>query len=208
MRSRALILIASVAIQPTLCEGADFLWAEQPPASAVSSATGLVRGMQEWGLLAGGGFAHHIWGGRADRQFLAFGARMGRVLSQTVGTGLFRGNFEVALDVIPVFVMFQEQTTYAFSFTLLFRHYLAPERRLRPYVSFGAGTLISTRDIPPGTTRLNFTPQAGLGLAYFVKPRLAYLTEYRIHHISNAGLASPNPGVNSSYLQFGVSIFR
>lgn len=186
------------------------LWAHQAPSEPTrrDPSSLIQKGDSELGLLAGGGIAHAIWGGRGDRQFVTLGGRLGRVLTGPVGPGLLKGNFEVSVELLPVFVMLQEETTYALSVTLLFRHYLAPGSRMKPFVSFGAGSLFSGKEIPPGTTSLNFTPQAGLGIAVFVKERLSYQLEYRIHHISNASLATPNPGVNSSYFQFGVSVFR
>jgi hypothetical protein len=162
---------------------------------------------KEWGLLAGAGAAHDF-GGVGDRQYLSVGGRLGRVLTNPIGPGFLKGNFEVAVEILPVFLMFQEQATYGFSSSLLFRHYLAPNSKLKPLVSLGAGALFSTDPIPPETSGVNFTPQAGIGILWFPKAGLAYLLEYRLVHISSGGLKTPNPGINSSYFQFGVSIFR
>jgi hypothetical protein len=166
------------------------------------------KGATEWGIVAGYGWAHPIWGGRADRQLLLAGARLGKVLSGPVGPGFLRGHFEVSVELLPGFVVLQEETTYAVSATLLFRHYFQPSSRLKPFISFGAGPLLSEREVPPGTSRVNFTPQGGIGVAVFGNSTMAFLFEYRLHHISNASRAALNPGINSSCLQFGLSVFR
>lgn len=166
------------------------------------------KGATEWGLLAGAGVAHAIWGGKGDRQFLTLGGRLGRILSDPIGPRPLRGQFAVSLEVLPVFLMFEEQTSYGASFTLLFRHYFAPRSRWRPFVSFGAGALFSTDPIPAGTARVNFTPQVGAGVAFAHNARTMIFCEYRVHHISNADIADYNPGINSSYFQFGMSVFR
>ena len=62
--------------------------------------------------------------------------------------------------------------------------------------------------VPEATSRVNFTPQAGLGLAMAHSERTVFTVEYRYHHVSNANTAELNPGINSSSFHFGVSIFR
>lgn len=171
-------------------------------------ASFLEKGATEWGLVGGFGVAHPIWGGKAERQFALLGARLGKVVSGPVGPSFLKGNLTVSVEILPAIVMFQEATTYAVSATLLLRHYFAPRSLLKPFISVGAGPLVSVEPIPSGTTRLNFTPQAGLGVAIFHKRNLALLFEYRLHHISNASLATPNPGINSSYFQFEVRVRR
>lgn len=167
----------------------------------------LQKGDQEWDLLAGVGIALDI-GGVGDREFLTLGGRIGRILTNQKGPGFLKGNAVFAVEILPVFLMFQEQTTYGASFTLLMRHYMAPNSKVKPFLSLGAGALFSTDPIPPEASRLNFTLQAGIGIMWFPKTRLAYVLECRIHHISNAELNEVNPGINSIYIQFGVSIFR
>ncbi len=168
----------------------------------------LQKGDRQWGLVAGVGIAHQIWGGVADQQFLALGGRYGRIVTNPKGRGFLKGNMELAVEVYPVYLMFQGPTTYGFSFTLLFRHYIAPRSRVKPFLSLGLGAVFSIDPIPAESSHVNFTTQAGLGIMWFGTPRLAYLLEYRIHHVSNSVLAEVNPGINSSYIQFGVSIFR
>ncbi len=72
-----------------------------------------------------------------------------------------------------------------------------------PFLEVGGGTLFTTYEVPPGTSNVNFTPQAGFGLQFFHRPKSAFTLEGRYEHISNAGQTKPNPGINAS-LQFRV----
>jgi hypothetical protein len=182
----------------------------EPTAAAAQADVlpGIQKGATVWGLGAGFGVVHQIWGGRGEGQFLTLGARIGRVLTGPTGPGALRGNLDLSAEILPVVIAFQKPTAYGLSFTLLFRHYLAPASKVRPFISLGAGALYSTADIPADTTQFNFTPQGGVGVIFFPSRRVGYTFEYRIVHISNGGRVLPNPGVNSSSLQFGVSLFR
>jgi hypothetical protein len=168
----------------------------------------LRKGDRQWGLVAGVGIAHEIFGGVADRQFLLLGGQHGRIFTNAIGPAFMKGHMEVGGEIYPVFLMFQDPTTYGFTFTLLFRHYMAPTSKVKPFLSFALGTLLSVDPIPAESSHLNFTTQLGLGVMWFHKPRLAYSLEYRAQHLSNNSLSTVNPGINSSYIQFGVRVFR
>lgn len=102
---------------------------------------------------------------------------------------------------------------------ILLRWDLAPSRRLAPYLQ-GAGGLIWTNHkyppdivVPPGTpggtSVWNFTPQAGVGLHYFLRNRQAIDFQASAVHISSASLGDRNPGVNASLqFQIGYSWWR
>jgi len=208
MTLRTSLLLLAACINSGVVAARETPQKTQRNARSEAPSSPLEKGVSEWGIVAGYGWAHHIWGGRADRQLVLAGARLGKVLTGPVGPGLLRGHFEVSVELLPAVILFQEETTYAVSATLLFRHYFRTSSRLKPFISIGAGPLFSNMEVPPGTSRLNFTPQGGLGVVVFRDAAMAFLLEYRLHHISNAGTASPNPGINSSCLQVGLSLFR
>ena len=205
IRSRILVLALGLSVSGSL-----LLAEEDPSGQAVPEGTvsPIQKKNTELGFFSGVGLAHEVFHSRADLQFLRIGGRLGRILTDPVGPGILKGNFAVSLELLPAFIVLQEKTTYAASFTLLFRHYVALHHRLRPFITCGAGALYAEDRVPIGTSRLNFTPQIGFGLAFPHGPKRVYFFEYRFHHISNAETADYNPGINSSYLQFGVSIFR
>jgi len=169
---------------------------EQGDAAAVP----LPRGQMIWGVAGSAGFTT---GDRAS----GFGAamvRMDRVVSAPRGPGWFRGQLGYSLEIVPVLVLSQGEATYAAGFNLVGRHYLGSGAR-RPFVTLGAGFLVSADEIPNDATNLNFTPQAGFGFLFTSESGPSYSVELRVHHLSNGGRAESNPGLNSAVVQFGVS---
>ncbi|MFQ5744080.1 MAG: acyloxyacyl hydrolase [Acidobacteriota bacterium] len=124
-----------------------------------------------------------------------------------IGSGKRRGNFSFVVEGVPVFTIDQDPRATGSGVNLLVRYTWAA-RRFRPMLIAGAGLVVTGNRVPPGETRLNFTPQAGLGFQYMLQPRFAIDIEYRFHHLSNAGRTEGNPGINSHLVLFGVSWFR
>lgn len=153
----------------------------------------------DWGVAFATGVAHDVWKGVPDTGFQAVGARVG----YAVGGGL-----SIGAELYPVFLVFQETSTFAVSSTLVARYRFELGDRVRPFVTVGAGALYSAGEVPAGATKLNFTPQIGAGVAVSGDEGVVYSFEYRLHHISNARLSANNPGINSSFFQFAVSFER
>ena len=57
-------------------------------------------------------------------------------------------------------------------------------------------------------TKINFTEQVGLTWQVATGTSSAFTLEYRFCHISNAGLKTPNVGMNVSALSLGYSWYR
>ncbi len=147
-----------------------------------------------------------IWGGLPDSEFVSFGFRLSRVVTGPIFAGPCRGNLLVSGEVVPAMSFHDDWgTTYAFSSALILRYYFAPGARTRPFISAGAGVVLSAEPIPHDISRVNFTPQGGGGLAVTLGERTILSMEYRIHHMSDGILTTFNPGVNSSQLLVDVS---
>jgi hypothetical protein len=129
---------------------------------------------------------------------------MSRTLTDAVGPGWMRGRMGVKVELVPLFLLSQESTAYAAGFNLLGRHYLDGGGKLRPFITLGAGMLVSAEEIPDGVANVNFTPQAGLGFLFFDQGPRIYSVELRFHHLSNGKKTEPNPGINSAVFQFAV----
>jgi hypothetical protein len=198
-----LVLDSSVAVGAFAAE-AD----QEQEDSTAGIVDPIQKGSKELALLGAVAIAHEIWDGVGDIHYLVLGARIGKVLSTPRGPGFLRGNLEISGELLPVFQVYQGDSTYGFSATLLFRHFLSPGARWRPYVALGIGALGTADKVPKGFAHLNFTPQIGLGLAYSHSERFTFYFDYRLHHTSNGGRVAPNPGINSSMMQVSVSIFR
>jgi hypothetical protein len=136
------------------------------------------------------------------------GGRYGWVLTDPRGPGFLRVKFEYAVDVVPVFWVFQPGgAAYGVAVDpFVFKWNFNPHGRVVPYADLDGGALVTNKRIPPGTSRVNFTPSGALGI-HFLGKRCTWSAEVRYMHISNAGISSINPGVNTLQLRVGVGMF-
>jgi hypothetical protein len=147
-----------------------------------------------------------------DTQFMYAGGRVGRIITKDYGDGLRRGNFEWAVEMLPLYtVLTPHGSVYGGSFKpAVCKWNFTSGKTVAPYVSMAGGILFSTRNLPASNTSwVNFTPQAALGAHLFLKPGKALLIEGAYVHHSNAGLSAYNPGYNASlFFTIGYSWFR
>jgi lipid A 3-O-deacylase len=157
------------------------------------------KGTWELGLFAGGG----IGLGKSDNtQFFYAGGRAGRVLTSDHLSGIFRGNFEWAVDVMPIYVVFPpESAVYGGSIKpAIWKWNFTSGKKIVPYFAAEGGVVFSRDNIPPGdTSQINFTPGAAFGAHVFVKPKQALLLEIEFGHLSSASLGPHNPGYNGTF---------
>lgn len=77
--------------------------------------------------------------------------------------------------------------------------------KIQPYFKGGVGMLYMTLHTVEQSTQFNFNEYAGLGVHYFFRKNMAFTLEYRFRHVSNAGIDSPNTGLNTNFAICGVS---
>jgi len=179
------------------------------PASGDSLTQSLKKGAVELGALAGGGTGL----GHSDgTQFVYAGGRAGFVLTGDHLPGWLRGNFEWAVDVMPLYAVLPPASAiYGGGFKpAIWQWNFTRGRKFAPYVAAAGGIVFSTSNVPPGdTSRVNFTSQFVSGTHIFVKPRRAFFLETAIGHLSSASLGPHNPGYNISLLvTVGYSWFK
>jgi hypothetical protein len=164
------------------------------------------KGANEVQVWAGAG--HSVAGGRGDTGVFNAGLRYGWVLTGPHLPGFLRGRFEYALDAVPVFLVFQPgNTAYGAGFDPLgLKWNFQRHGRISPFLELTGGALFTNHDVPNGTNTVNFTDQAALGM-HILGARHNVSVELRYMHISNAGLATPNPGVNTVQVRVGVGRF-
>jgi hypothetical protein len=174
--------------------------------SPCCAQSGPEQGGHEVQIWAGGG--HSVSGGRGDTGVFNAGLRYGWILTGPHLPGLLRGRLEYAVDAVPVFFVFQPaNTAYGAGFDPLGLKWNFLRRgRFSPYLELCGGTLFTDHNVPTGTNPVNFTDQAALGVHILGASHNVNL-ELRYMHISNAGLATPNPGVNTVQLRLGVGKF-
>lgn len=131
------------------------------------------------------------------------GFRYGWILTDAHGPGFLRGRFEYAVDALPVVMVFQPGGhAYGFGFDpWIMKWNIETHRRISPYIELGGGGLISTREIPLGESRFNFTPTGAIGVN-ILRGRYHWSVDFRYLHISDAELTRFNPGTDT----FGVRV--
>ena len=167
---------------------------------------GPAQGGNEIQIWAGGG--HSVSGGRGNTGIFNAGLRYGWILTGPHLPGFLQGRFEYALDAVPLFVIAQPaNTAFGLGFDPLgLKWNFERHGRFSPYLELCGGTLFTNHDVPTGTNTVNFTDQAALGVHILGAKRNLGL-ELRYMHISNAGLATPNPGINTVQVRLGIGEF-
>jgi hypothetical protein len=159
--------------------------------------------LQLWG---GGG--HSVSGGTSKTGVGNVGLRYGWVLTRPHGPGFLKGRFEYAVDAVPLFLVFQPtNTSYGFGLNPIdLKWNFATRGDFVPFIELDGGTLFTSNEVPRGTSKTNFTTSAALG-THILEERYNWSLELRYMHISNAGLTSPNPGINTLQVRLGIGRF-
>jgi len=161
---------------------------------------------KELQIWTGGG--HGLNGSNASTGVWNVGLRYGWILTDPAGPGILKGRFEYAVDVVPVFLVVQRTgTAYGVGLNpFALKWNFVPRHNVMPYIDIGGGTLFSNDKVPPGTSHVNFTTSGAIG-AHFLRSKYNWSVELRFMHISNAGLVTPNPGINTLQVRIGLGRF-
>lgn len=191
-----LFVIADAALLFASLSWAQESWAQEGPEN----------GGHEIQVWAAGG--HSVPGGTQDTSVANVGLRYGWILTDPLLPGFLCGRFEYAVDAVPLFLVFQPaNTAYGAGFDPLVLKWNFERRgRFSPYLELSGGTLFSNVNVPTYTNTVNFTPSAAFG-THVLGAKYNWSLELRYLHISNAGLASPNPGLNTVEVRVGVGRF-
>jgi Lipid A 3-O-deacylase (PagL) len=166
--------------------------------------------MREFGLWAGFAPATAtLVGTTEDRRLALLALRFGYFFGRSGPVA-----FEYTADFLPVAVMLERHgrpPVYGFAWAPIGFKFHLGNRRLSPFLAASCGMIYSQDPVPiaaPDATRLNFTFDFGGGLEWFASSRRAVYFGYKLHHISNAGRTSFNPGLDSQVLFAGFSFLR
>lgn len=174
--------------------------------SLCAAQVGPEQGGNEVEIWAGGG--HSVPGGTKDTGAFNAGLRYGWILTGPHLPSFLRGRFEYAVDAVPVFLIFQPaNTAYGVGFDpFALKWNFVRHNRLSPYLELTGGAVFTDHNIPTGTNTVNFMDQAALG-THVLGEKYSWRVEVRYMHISNAGLATPNPGINTVQVRLGIGRF-
>lgn len=178
------------------------------PLTALSAQgqAGPESGGHEAQIWTGGGYS--VPGGTQHTGIFDLGLRYGWVLTDPALPTILRGRFEYAVDFEPAYLIFQPANrAFGWGFNpFALKWNFVPRKRLSPYLELSGGTLFSNHNVPAYTNTVNFTSAAALG-THILGPKYNWSVEVRYLHISNAGLATPNPGINTVQVRLGVGRF-
>ncbi|MBX3335638.1 MAG: acyloxyacyl hydrolase [Nitrospira sp.] len=175
-----------------------------PNVQADGGVPTITVGTQEVGLTAGYMFSHRLTELHTTKQHgPAVMPSWMMTITDPIGDSWYRG--QISLGAEMVYLEFREPlVTHGIGFTPRIKYTFVALGRLRPYLEFTGGpfwTDLGGR-IREQANEFNFVLSGGIGLSWFLTPQLAVNAGYRFHHISNAGTAFPNLGLNAS-LPFG-----
>jgi hypothetical protein len=171
--------------------------------------TAVASAASECALLTGYGITHRGFGAtRTQVQTWDVIARYGRFLSHEVGAGSwYQGRHELLVE-LPYHMAVDHDARSMVGGYLLGSWKFTGLLGIYPYVFAGGGILYVDVGLPTMGSKLDFSYQGGTGVQYFVRKDSALIAEYRYHHISNAGTASPNEPLNSSKFLLGVTFYK
>jgi len=162
------------------------------------------RELQIW---TGGG--HGINGSTSETGVWNLGLRYGLILTSPHGPGFLNGQLEYAFDVVPAWVLTQKtNTAYGGGVNpFAFKWILSQPKKVKPFFEIEGGTLFTNKEVPERTSQINFTTSGALGM-HILGEKHNWSAEVRFMHISNAGMTTPNPGINTIQVRIGWGIFR
>ena len=181
------------------------------PAKETVPASIFARGANELQLGIGYNFSSNSNGPLRPRLAdVSAALRYGWMLNSPGGVGPFRGNCELLLEAVGGAVTDGPGGALVGG-TFFFRYNFIHSARWVPYFQIGLGAVYDDiyRQRPQRLLgeSFEFTVQGELGMRYFLNSHTALYAEAGYRHISNAGLADRNYGLNSVAFQGGVSWF-
>jgi lipid A 3-O-deacylase len=169
------------------------------------------KGAWEDQLLAGAFWDPGLYDKRPRFDYALQSVRLGYVVTDLTGGGLFRGNFEFLLEAMSG-EFFEGPASYLVGGNLILRWNFMqnPNPKWIPYIQIGGGGLY--HDANTGAqdvlgSNIEAMLIGGLGLRYHLNEKWAVTEEVTYRHISNASTTEGNRGLNSAGGQLGVSYF-
>ncbi len=177
-------------------------------ATTAIAAENVATADSELAVLTGYGITHRGFGDtRTQVQTVDLIGRFGWFLSEEVGAGSwYQGRHELMTE-LPLHFVADPKTAVITGAYFLGSWKFTSLGPWFPYAFAGGGVVYTNLNLPTMGSSLNFSYQGGTGLQYLLRSDLAIMGEYRYHHISNAGTATPNEPLNSSHFLMGVSKF-
>jgi opacity protein-like surface antigen len=173
---------------------------------AVASAGGDHFEKREWGVRVGGGVAPTTL-----IQYYAIHPYLG--LAVWDPASLWFEQYGVhALWMIEPWVAYvnddhapHKTDSFELGLNAIFFRFVFGSAAWRPFIEAGEGAVYTDLRKQDLGSRLQFTSTVGVGLEYEIRPDLAIGLQGRFRHMSNAGMATSNPGINTAFGLIGLT---
>jgi lipid A 3-O-deacylase len=166
---------------------------------------GLRNGARQMAFVMGPGFGTHALGSKQRHDLAMTAIQYSRVMSDLIGEDRwYRGNAELVYEAFGGTRESPDRRTVVGVLPML-RYSFATGSRWVPFVNGGVGGAYTDIRHPDLSGGLQFTVQVGAGGHYFLSEERALTLQYRWFHLSNAGIRSPNSGLNTHLFFAGMS---
>ncbi len=187
---------------------ATFLMLNTVTASADTFKQRFEKGSSDFGAQLGWGWTADIPPGpnRTDLGFLYFFPNWQHNMTGLIGDSWYKGALFYHMEGGIAVADREDAFLVGWSPLMVQYKFLSPERRWAPNVLLGAGfSMTNWKDVAERElgSDFQFLLHAGAGLEYF-KNEGAYSINYRLFHVSNAGIQFPNIGLNAHMFTLGM----
>lgn len=161
----------------------------------------------EAGFNIGAGLGFRVFGSEERHDLVLGDVHVGTMLTGVVAKDHFwRGNLEL-LGQLFGGEQVKPSNAYVVGLAPLLRYNFATGTRFVPYLNGGAGVSLTDIRGPDLSTDFEFNVQFGGGFHVFLTPKVSATLEGRWLHLSNAGIHTPNDGVNTMMVYLGANWF-
>lgn len=159
------------------------------------------------GISAGGGFGHKAFGGQLEHDLALASLNFGWMFDEVGPEGTwYQGNWEPVAELFAG-GKFNPKVAHVVGVTVGIRYNFSTGTAWVPFIDGGVGLSGTEVDKPDLSTAFEFNVQAGIGTHWFWTETTALTLQYRLFHLSNAGIQEPNLGLNTSMFLLGLNWF-
>jgi len=187
---------------------------KNPVAAAVEPFDPFAKGRMEFELLGGALFSLDT-NDSATRPDTAYGfgsARLGWMLNDPSGSGLFRGNWEFLVGGYGAGIFDGPGDVIAGGALGIRYNFVQPSAKVVPFIQIGGGGAYSDMADDDLVQRLvgeewSWELEGSVGLRFMMSERCSLIIAAQYQHLSNAGRNERNRGLNALGGVIGVSWF-
>lgn len=162
--------------------------------------------LREWGVRAGGGI-----NSSSMIQYYAIHPYLGLALWDPASRWFERYGIRALWMIEPWAAYVNDDhgkhktDSFEIGVNALFLRTVFGDRAWRPFLEGGEGVVYTDLRKQDLGTRMQFTSTIGGGIEFDIRSDMAIGLQVRLRHMSNAGMASSNPGINTVYGLVGLT---